>query len=318
MDESIGARLRAQRERRQVTLAAIADQTKIRLPLLEALERSDLSAWPEGIFRRSYLRTYAAAIGLDPEETLREFLALHPDPVEPGADALARIEADTAKRRPRTRLRYLLESLWTSEQKSAPQSPAPSPGQLPLPEVAIPASLDVAALDEEMAPGAPASPPASPPAFDLSAIAHLCSRLAQADRAADVEQLMSEAARSLNAIGMLLWIWDAEYGGVRASLGHGYSRQVLARLPLVRREADNAIGAALRTSVTQVVDGHGSATSAIVIPLLSSVGCTGVLAVECASGLEHQQDLQAVAGIIAAQLSALVDPATPLTHTAIA
>ena len=40
------------RERRGITLEAIAETTKIALPLLESLERSDVSHWPKGIFRR--------------------------------------------------------------------------------------------------------------------------------------------------------------------------------------------------------------------------------------------------------------------------
>ena len=42
MAESFGARLRQQRERQQIALAAIADQTKISLSRLDGLEREDL------------------------------------------------------------------------------------------------------------------------------------------------------------------------------------------------------------------------------------------------------------------------------------
>ena len=80
MPDSFGARLRQQREARHVDLLAIASQTRIKLALLEALERDDVSHWPAGIFRRAYLRTYAEFIGLDPDVALREFLEVHPDP----------------------------------------------------------------------------------------------------------------------------------------------------------------------------------------------------------------------------------------------
>jgi cytoskeletal protein RodZ len=81
MDLTFGARLRSQRESQHVALAAIAEETKINLALLEGLERDDLSRWPGGLFRRAYLRTYAQRIGLDPEQVVREFAELHPDPV---------------------------------------------------------------------------------------------------------------------------------------------------------------------------------------------------------------------------------------------
>ena len=91
MSDTLGARLRRQREQRQITLATIAEQTKIKVSLLEHLERDDVSQWPAGIFRRAFVRSYAKAIGLDPEVVVREFIALHPDP-----DDVAAAPADGA------------------------------------------------------------------------------------------------------------------------------------------------------------------------------------------------------------------------------
>ena len=80
---AFGARLRHERERRQITLKAIADDTKISRSLLEALERDDVSRWPTGIFRRAFVRSYAEAIGLNADEIVREFTERFPDPTEP-------------------------------------------------------------------------------------------------------------------------------------------------------------------------------------------------------------------------------------------
>src|SRR4051812_39051422 len=82
MPESFGGRLRQRRERQQIALATIAEQTKIKASLLEELERDDLSHWPSGIFRRAFLRAYAHAIGLEPDLVVRECLERHPDPIE--------------------------------------------------------------------------------------------------------------------------------------------------------------------------------------------------------------------------------------------
>jgi cytoskeleton protein RodZ len=71
--------VKAARERRGITLAAIAQTTKVTASLFEAFERGDLSRWPKGIYRRSYVRDYATAIGLPPEPTVREFLKYFPD-----------------------------------------------------------------------------------------------------------------------------------------------------------------------------------------------------------------------------------------------
>lgn len=74
-----GSRLRSHRERRGISLRTIAESTKIKHSLLEALERGDVSQWPRGLFRRAYLRDYAAAVGLAPEPLLAEFLQLFPE-----------------------------------------------------------------------------------------------------------------------------------------------------------------------------------------------------------------------------------------------
>jgi transcriptional regulator with XRE-family HTH domain len=75
-----GLRLRRERERRGVSLAHIANETKISRGLLSDLERGDLSRWPAGIFGRAFLRSYAEAVGLEPREVLTEFLGIVPAP----------------------------------------------------------------------------------------------------------------------------------------------------------------------------------------------------------------------------------------------
>src|SRR5476649_2790879 len=77
-DSDFGARMRQAREQRGVTLRQIADTTKIGISQLEALERNDISRLPGGIFSRAFVRSYAAEIGVDPEQTVREFLAQFP------------------------------------------------------------------------------------------------------------------------------------------------------------------------------------------------------------------------------------------------
>ena len=70
----LGSRLKRAREARGVSLGEIAAATKITVTTLEALERNDYARLPGGIFSRSFVRAYAAAVGLDPDATLNEFL----------------------------------------------------------------------------------------------------------------------------------------------------------------------------------------------------------------------------------------------------
>jgi cytoskeletal protein RodZ len=70
-----GSRLREARERRGITLRDIAERTKISIATLESIERNDSSRLPGGIFARSFVRSYATEVGLDPDATVREFVA---------------------------------------------------------------------------------------------------------------------------------------------------------------------------------------------------------------------------------------------------
>src|SRR4029453_17016294 len=77
--EAFGPSLRSERERRGITLEAIARSTKINKSLLAALERNDLSRWPKGIFGRSFVRAYASLVGLPTEPTGARFVRLFPE-----------------------------------------------------------------------------------------------------------------------------------------------------------------------------------------------------------------------------------------------
>ena len=116
---AFGPRLRRERERRQISLKTIADDTKIGRSLLEALERDDVSRWPTGIFRRAFVRTYAEAIGLNPDEVVREFAERFPDPEAPSPkpDEVARVTLparDGASDRVEIVLRFNVPRWWVS------------------------------------------------------------------------------------------------------------------------------------------------------------------------------------------------------------
>ncbi|NOT45453.1 MAG: DUF4115 domain-containing protein [Acidobacteria bacterium] len=77
--DDFGPRLKRARDQRGLSLRQIADRTKLSVRSLEALERDKVRELPGGIFVRSVVRAYAAAVGLDPETTVQEFLATFPD-----------------------------------------------------------------------------------------------------------------------------------------------------------------------------------------------------------------------------------------------
>ena len=82
---AFGDRARRQRERRGVSLEAIAQATKVPASLFAGLERGDCSRWPGGVYSRAYVRAYAEAIGLDPDEAVEDFTAAFVEIVFPDA-----------------------------------------------------------------------------------------------------------------------------------------------------------------------------------------------------------------------------------------
>jgi len=67
---SVGAYLSQERKRQNISLGEIAKVTRISQQYLEALEKDEFQTLPASIFVRSFLRTYAAQIGLDPKAVL--------------------------------------------------------------------------------------------------------------------------------------------------------------------------------------------------------------------------------------------------------
>ena len=302
MPESFGARLRQRRERQQVALTTIAEQTKIKLSLLEDLERDDASHWPSGIFRRAFIRAYAAAIGLEPDLVVREFLELHPDPLEevatfPAGTSIAPGGGDGTgdSAGPPTRFRYLVGS---------------AIGSLSRLRTGTPQRREAAVETVATAPAAPASAPVdvpAPPEPDLLATAHLCTELGRVDATSDTALLLKEAARLLDAVGLVVWAWDSQAAELKPAMAYGYSDKVLAQLPKVRRDADNATAEAFRSTKTCVVRAGDSGSGALAVPLITSVGCVGVLAVELPGGSEQRDSLRALVTIFGAQLARIVE-----------
>ena len=70
-------RLRRERLRNGISLDDIATPNRIKIELLEAFENNDLTDWPRGLYARAWVRAYAAAVGLDPADTVDEFCRLY-------------------------------------------------------------------------------------------------------------------------------------------------------------------------------------------------------------------------------------------------
>jgi len=333
MPESFGARLRRRREQQNVPLVTIAEQTKIKLSLLEALERDDVSRWPSGIFRRAYIRTYAHAIGLSPDEVVREFLETYPDPVqepEPVA-AIAAAQGVAPTGGAPTRLHFLVGSALTSLSRLTRGSVAPaSPGHpTSLPTRAPRSTSEAATITEggtELEPADATRSTACPDVVDrqvpcaaeqqgvaaggsrareprLLDLASVCTDLARIERADQMQGWLQRAADVLDAPGLIVWVWHEAARGLIPALVYGYSDQVIAQLPTVAIDADNVTAAAFRAGVPCIEPGTEHVPGALAVPLPTPAGVSGVLALELRDGAERTDTALALASVFAAMLA---------------
>src|SRR5438128_10125594 len=79
----IGERLRNAREAKGLTLAVAETLTRIRATCLAALEEEQVDRLPGAAYARGYLRTYALALGLDPDDLMEAYPGAFSQPHEP-------------------------------------------------------------------------------------------------------------------------------------------------------------------------------------------------------------------------------------------
>jgi cytoskeleton protein RodZ len=80
---TIGETLREARMRQRLDIADVESKTKIRAKYLRALENEEFSMLPGPTFVKTFLRTYAEALGLDPHVLVEEYRSAHEAGEEP-------------------------------------------------------------------------------------------------------------------------------------------------------------------------------------------------------------------------------------------
>ena len=321
MPPSFGARLRQHRERQGIALVTIAEKTKIKQSLLVGLERDDLSQWPPGLFRRAYVRSYGQAIGLDPDTVVRDFLEHYPEPVEPveppPPTVMQRLVGVLGRSRRDDDSQQALPPPPEGERALAPPSEPVRPPTVISPRGKT-SSETAPTMGRTRAPAEAATPPAVPTTrlgavpntrlsdVDLLAAANVCTELGRVADVSQVEPLLGEAARILDARGLIVWVWDGIAAELRPAIVHGYPDRVRAQLPCVKRDADNVTAAAFRLAQPMAMNGRSDGSGALAVPLLTPAACTGVLAIELPHGAEELGSVRAVATFFAAMLAQLV------------
>ena len=148
----IGEKLREARMRQGLDIADVEERTKIRAKYLRALENEEWSLLPGHTFVKTFLRTYAEQVGIDPHVLVEDYRLSH-EAEEPDLQPLASTPA--ARRDPRARDR----------RRTAAPGPPRRGAILALAAVALVAFLLVLGIfGEDEAPDQPASTGAAGPA----------------------------------------------------------------------------------------------------------------------------------------------------------
>jgi len=153
------------------------------------------------------------------------------------------------------------------------------------------------------------TPPAVPArnAVMLKTAADLATDFGRARDSDELERLLARAADLMDAAGLIVWVGSTAGADLRPVLAHGYTTQMLARMPSVPRTADNAAAAAYRSGTLQIVLSRpGGTPGALVAPILTADGCVGALSAEIKGGGEGSEAVQAVATIVAAHLAGVL------------
>ncbi|MDI7267841.1 MAG: helix-turn-helix domain-containing protein [Myxococcota bacterium] len=79
---SVGALLHDLRERRGLTIEAVSQETRIPVASLRLVEEGRFGELPAEVFARGFVRSYARAVGADPDAAIRLYEEAH-GPSEP-------------------------------------------------------------------------------------------------------------------------------------------------------------------------------------------------------------------------------------------
>lgn len=143
----------------------------------------------------------------------------------------------------------------------------------------------------------------------LLSTAQLCGELARVAEGRQLPSLLERAAKVLDASGIIVWVAEPSRQTLAPALAYGYDDKVVARMGSIHRDANNAAAAAYRSAEVRTVAGDAFTSGAVIVPLMTSDGCIGVLSAEMKGGCEKDESSQALATIFAAQLATIV--ATP-------
>ena len=168
----------------------------------------------------------------------------------------------------------------------------------------------VAADGEDAAASAPrlGERAASPAA--LQAAADVCGALARVEQPIELAGLVERMHGVLDSRGTIVWIYDEGNDALRPGLSAGYPSTAIGRMGTIPLSSDTPVATAFTRGEARSVRGTNEAPGALVVPIVTAGGVSGVVTIELPPGNDRQPATLALTRIFAAQLAGLisVDP----------
>ncbi|RDE23013.1 helix-turn-helix domain-containing protein [Motiliproteus coralliicola] len=127
-----GERLRQAREQQQLSLADVSERLKLSETQLEALENGDIQKLPGLAFVRGYLRGYSKLLGLDADQLVEEFNALHGGAPQSNVTSINRVKPQAQMGDPMLRISVIIfvlaligTSIWWWQTQMGAETEAP-------------------------------------------------------------------------------------------------------------------------------------------------------------------------------------------------
>jgi cytoskeleton protein RodZ len=174
---SFGFYLQSKRVARGLTLAQLSQETRIREEILRYIEAEAHAQLPDPVFVRGFLRAYAEAVGVEPQEALRRYSqrqAVQRRLPTSGLDTAHPAESFWLKLGVSLAAIFLIAGIalfvehWR-QQRSLPAAPGPAMEASPAPATAAAPAQTSEALPEPAAARAPSPSPATQPAPEAAA-----------------------------------------------------------------------------------------------------------------------------------------------------
>jgi hypothetical protein len=169
----------------------------------------------------------------------------------------------------------------------------------------VPAHAVAADAEDQAASGPRFGERAASPAA-LQAAADVCGALARVQQPLELAGLVERMHGVLDSRGTIVWIYDESGDVLRPGLSAGYPSTAIGRMGTIPLSSDTPVATAFTRGEARSVRGTNDAPGALVVPIVTAGGVSGVVTIELPPGNDRQPATLALTRIFAAQLAGLL------------